>query len=81
VKKHRLKIKDYYLEDVLSGNKPFEVRYNDRGYQKGDMIIFRLDTDSSIAERARATISYVLSEYGLKESFVVLGLKDIKELP
>ena len=34
---HYLKLNIDFCDDVLSGNKNFEVRYNDRGYQTGDL--------------------------------------------
>lgn len=37
---HRLKILDIFADDILVGNKTFELRYNDRNYQKGDLIRF-----------------------------------------
>ena len=37
---HRLKILDIFADDILEGNKTFELRYNDRNYQKGDFIKF-----------------------------------------
>lgn len=39
--KHELKIEPAYFEAVLSGAKTFEIRYNDRGYQKGDTVILK----------------------------------------
>ena len=40
MKLHELKIKHEYLIDVALGNKTFELRYNDRDYQVGDLIRF-----------------------------------------
>ncbi|MCI8751394.1 MAG: DUF3850 domain-containing protein [Lachnospiraceae bacterium] len=37
---HRLKILDIFADDILEGNKTFELRYNDRNYQKDDFIKF-----------------------------------------
>lgn len=36
---HRIKIDTEYVDPVLSGIKPFEVRRNDRGYQVGDSLL------------------------------------------
>ena len=44
MKLHELKIKHEYLIDVALGNKTFELRYNDRDYQVGDLIRF-IDVD------------------------------------
>ncbi|KEJ91115.1 DUF3850 domain-containing protein [Synergistes jonesii] len=37
---HHLKLDKYYWDAVKSGDKPFEVRKNDRGFQKGDVLCF-----------------------------------------
>ena len=34
---HNLKLNIEFCDDVLSGNKNFEIRYNDKGYQTGDL--------------------------------------------
>ena len=39
-KTHKLKILENFADDVYIGNKNFEIRKNDRGYQKGDTIKF-----------------------------------------
>jgi len=38
---HELKIYPQYYRAVECGDKTFEVRLNDRGYQKGDTVILR----------------------------------------
>ena len=35
---HKIKLREEYADAVFSGDKSFEIRYNDRGYQKGDRI-------------------------------------------
>lgn len=37
---HEIKILKQFADEIISGNKNFEVRKNDRGYQKGDLIKF-----------------------------------------
>lgn len=39
--KHELKLHTNYFEAVASGQKCFEVRRDDRGFQKGDILILR----------------------------------------
>lgn len=39
---HEIKIKKQFAEAVYLGEKTFEVRNNDRGYQKGDLVIFQV---------------------------------------
>lgn len=39
-KTHELKIEQRYLDKLLSGEKTFEVRFNDREYKVGDVLSF-----------------------------------------
>ena len=38
---HDLKTWPNYFERVWQGDKPFEIRLDDRGYQKGDTVLLR----------------------------------------
>jgi hypothetical protein len=38
---HELKIWPVYYQAVRSGSKTFEIRENDRGFQKGDRVVLR----------------------------------------
>lgn len=81
---HFIKILCPYADAVMIGEKTFEVRYNDRGYQKGDQIIFRVvDNDSNEVKvhplnDETYEITYVLHEYGLKEGYCVFGIKKVE---
>ena len=39
---HKIKILEQFADEIISGNKNFEIRKNDRGYQKGDLIRFEV---------------------------------------
>ena len=39
---HELKIQKQWADAKLAGEKPFEVRINDRGFQKGDIVRYRV---------------------------------------
>lgn len=79
---HKLKIFMQYADAVVAGEKTFEVRQNDRNFQKGDWIIFDCREedgrkfDHSI-NRKYFEITYVLSWFpeALKDGYVVLGIK------
>ena len=43
---HNLKILNDFADAVVMGEKPFEIRKNDRGYQKGDYIKFQAIDES-----------------------------------
>lgn len=38
---HKIKIWPHFFDLVKSGEKPFEVRKNDRDYQRGDIVILQ----------------------------------------
>lgn len=83
-KTHKLKILENFADDVCIGNKNFEIRKNDRGYQKGDIIKFTcVDNQGKILphiiDEKIYEITYVLNGYGLKNGFVVLGIKECTE--
>ena len=80
---HKIKIWFHYADDVLSGKKNFEVRYDDRGYNVGDLIEFRVidhfegnDISDHELNFKRYKITYIHSGLGLKTGFVVLGIKE-----
>lgn len=83
---HQLKIRADFADRVLSGEKTFELRKNDRDFQRGDEIIFQVvwlsgsacevDVDEEHPLNGKAyTITYVLSGWGLKKGYVALGIK------
>lgn len=87
IRVHELKIEKDYADSVYFGDKNFEVRNNDRGFQKGDKIIFHVLKPSAVSthydeqhplHNARYEITYVLgSFYGLADGFVAFGIKPI----
>ena len=81
-KVHEIKLLEDYCDAVLSGEKTFEVRKNDRGYQKGDHVSFTpvdrsyLKFYHPVSEK-EYEITYVHSGLGLENGYVVFGIKDI----
>ena len=90
-KEHVLKTDHVVFQDVLDVNKTFEIRFNDRGYQVGDLVILK-ETEFTgeqmksgqplvyTGREIQKRISYVLSGYGLHEGWVILGIQDIKAI-
>ena len=77
---HKLKVWPEFYEQVINGNKPFEVRKDDRGFKVGDWVTL----NEYDAKRARytgrgitLTISYILSggHFGIEKGYCVLGLR------
>jgi hypothetical protein len=67
--KHSLKIEENYLENLLSGRKRVEIRYNDRDYQVGDQLEFSNDDGYYYFE-----IIHIHSGLGLKDGWVALSV-------
>ena len=81
---HTIKIREQFADAIVSGNKTFEVRENDRGYQTGDYVRFLpLNnigniTNHEIGEKLYR-ITYVLSGWGIEKGYVVFGIKEDTE--
>ena len=78
---HKLKLHKEYANSVLNGEKTFEIRFNDRGYQKGDFIEFNvIDGIYEIYHPLNYktfVITYILSGWGLKENWCALAIKEV----
>lgn len=76
---HKLKIDKPFYDAVKAGLKPFEIRSNDRGFQKGDLIQFKVrDKDQYWIYHETEElyeITYVLSGWGLKAGYVALAIR------
>jgi hypothetical protein len=76
---HILKTIDHYFRAISDGDKNFEVRRDDRGFQKGDTLILREVDQNGIYTRNEEIrkITYILTggQFGIEPGYVVLGLK------
>jgi hypothetical protein len=81
---HELKTWPRYFMAIRNGSKPFEIRFNDRGYQLGDtLLLYEHDELGYSGRRLQAVVSYMLSAQdfaGLSEGYVALGLQSIEQL-
>lgn len=76
--RHELKIATEYFEAVASGEKNFEIRRNDRGYARGDVLRLReYNVDTGYTGRLLTREVTYMTDYGQVEDYVVLGLKDV----
>lgn len=80
--RHKLKIKEEFANAIITGEKNFEIRKNDRGFQRGDLIEFVVVDDKGVAHHHEIDeylykINYVMNGYGLKNGYVVFGIEDI----
>ncbi len=77
-----LKIKPEYFNKVLLGEKNFEIRFNDRNYAKGDVLILKEFVDGRYTgQQVKAKVIYMLEHKdfpeGIPEGYVALGIKNI----
>ena len=72
---HELKILPEYFEAVVSGDKRFEIRKNDRNYQNGDILRLNEYQDGQYTGDVHvAEITYI-TDYAQQDGYVVLGIK------
>ena len=82
---HVLKTIDRYFDAVLDGEKTFEVRKNDRAFQKGDELVLERWEPTQFGELRRSVpfqslttkITYLLQggQFGIEPQYCVLGFK------
>lgn len=82
---HYLKILNDYAEAVLLEDKKFEIRENDRGFQKGDYVRFQTVGKDGLPIRhaindKRYRITYVLGGWGLKDGYVAFAIEKQTEI-
>ena len=80
-KEHTLKLAPGYFAEVMSGNKTFEIRNNDRDFHEGDRLVLReydIYNDSYTGRALAARIGY-MCDYEQRPGFVVLALLDVKQ--
>ena len=80
---HELKTWPEYFQLMVNGDKPFELRKNDRDFQVGHILLLReYDKDSKeySGRMLHRKITYILKgdeaeAFGLKRGFCIMGLK------
>lgn len=77
MKEHNLKILPQYFNEVINGNKKFEIRKNDRDFKEGDKVKLREFNGVAYTGRCiKAKIGYVLygGNYGLEKEYCIFSL-------
>lgn len=79
---HNLKLLEQFADAVASGEKNFEIRINDRGFQKGDLVQFHvvaLDPPHVAKEHPvndmYFEITYVLTGFEISKDYCVFGIR------
>ena len=74
---YKLKIKSEYYVDVINGTKTAEIRYNDRNYQVGDILILNeIDSLGNFTGNScQVVVTHILddAEY-LRDGYVMLSI-------
>lgn len=87
MQEHILKCLPTYYDAIERGEKPFEVRRDDRGFQKGDVLVLQrlcqdrpfyveYDHHGKVKHEMRRKVTYVLTggQFGIEPGYVVMGL-------
>ena len=83
MKLHILKIKEEYWNEILRGDKSFELRKYDRDYQVGDLIHFVKTDGYEFFGHSKDVfrIIYILkdvSDYGFNKDYCILEFKKLE---
>lgn len=83
---HHLKCWPAFFDATARGDKPFDVRRDDRAYQAGDTVYLqRFDPETGLhtGDILDLTISFVLrgGQFGIEPGFVVLGFWQASDPP
>lgn len=76
---HPLKVWPPYFDSILSNEKRFEIRKNDRDFKVGDILILSEWVNDSYTGRSIVKIvTYILrgGMFGIKDGYVALGIDD-----
>lgn len=81
---HELKIAPNFFQQVACGNKTFEIRKDDRAFQKGDHVILKefnesagyLESHKYTGQTVSAEIGFVTA-FQQKEGYVVFSLLNV----
>lgn len=84
-REHRVKCWPQYFKAIRSGEKTFEVRRDDRGYQRGDTLVLvefdpslvLLFRESGETEEREITWIFTGGQFGIEPGYVVLALGPI----
>jgi len=78
-KTHELKIIPQYYNDILHGNKRFEVRKNDRDFQVGDILTLQEYSEGKYTGGyIDVKVTYILNDPQFcKEGYIVMGFRKL----
>ena len=75
MKNHELKIAPEFFEAIAAGEKTFELRKEDRGFNVGDVLWLReWKDDRHTGRELKKRATYLLSGWGLSSGYVCIAL-------
>lgn len=76
-KVHQIRLAKPYFDDVVDGIKTFELRKNDRGYKKGDILEMMEFADGKNTGRmVKVLVTYILEDYtGIEDGYCIMATK------
>lgn len=80
-KVHQIRLAKSYFDDVANGIKTFELRKNDRGYKKGDILEMMEFADGKNTGRTvKVLVTYILEDYtGIEDGYCIMATKIMKD--
>lgn len=83
MKLHNLKIKAAYASAKLRGDKPFEIRLNDRDFKLGDIVNYTCIDSSIFNEKISKKLYYItyITNFEQKDGYIVFGEKEVGRVP
>lgn len=74
-KVHQIRLAKTYFDDVANGIKTFELRKNDRGYKKGDILEMMEFADGKNTGRmVKVLVTYILEDYtGIEDGYCIMA--------
>ena len=80
-KVHHIKLGATFFEEVASGEKTFELRKNDRGYKKGDILeMMEFKDGKNTGRTVRVLVTYILEEFaGLEDGYCIMATSLLNE--
>lgn len=80
-KVHQIRLGVSFFEDACSGAKTFELRKNDRGYKKGDILeLMEFEDGRNTGRSAKVLVTYILEDFtGLEDGYCIMAISLINK--
>lgn len=77
--RHELKTWPQYYVEIMSGKKTFEVRFDDRDFQVGDMVLLQEwnpESEQYTGREAERVITYIIRDFpGITSGWCVFSIR------